>query len=78
MDLRKIGLGVLSMALGVAGLVVKQAMAVSLINSSNWASIQSQVEKPLGGPVGLFFLFTWIIGIWLVVSGFRSKAAKQI
>lgn len=72
MDLRKIGLGLVSLTLGVAGLLVKQAMVVSLINSNNAQSIESQVDKPVG-IVGLFFLVSWIIGIWLVVSGFRSK-----
>lgn len=73
MDLRKIGLGLVSLALGVAGLYVKQALAVSLISSNNAGVIESQVDKPLG-IVGIFFLITWIIGIWLIIAGFRSKA----
>lgn len=74
MDLRKIGLGILSMALGLAGLILKQALAVKLI-STNGVGVESVVEKPLGGLVGLFLLVTWIVGIWLIVSGFRSKTA---
>jgi hypothetical protein len=73
MDLRKIALGVVSMALGVAGLLCKQALVISLIKTSFSSSAAESVLKSSDGPVGLFFLFTWIIGIWLVIAGLRTK-----
>ena len=63
------------MALGVVGILWKQAMVVSLLKGGFNSVLAESVLKPAGGPVALFFLFTWIIGIWLVVSGFRSKTA---
>ena len=62
------------MALGVAGLLFKQALAVSLVNHGNGASVEYQVDEPLG-IVGLFFLITLIVWGWMIIAGIRTRNA---
>jgi len=75
MNLGKIGLGLSGMAVGFLFVLIKQAMVVSLVNHGNGVVAHSVVEQPVGGIAGLFLLITWIVGIWLIISGFRSKTA---
>jgi hypothetical protein len=76
MDLKKIGLGAALWAAGVAMVLWKQMLIVSLMKSNFNFSAANASMKPVDGFVGLFTLVMWVVGGILMVTGLRAKVAK--
>lgn len=76
MDLKKVGLGAALWVVPVAMALWKHMLVVSLVKSGEPYSMANASMKPVDGLVGLCLLVMWIVGMILIVSGLRAKAAK--